>query len=124
MPAPFGGARTKDVFFLPFQRERMLERIRADINNGLEALITEYGDIFYRYEIGDDFRQVRIYLAPQMCIHVAPGQVCIPIPHELHSEVNYRFSSLIALYHNINTGSGGGFQQNIVVFVEASGLQR
>ena len=103
-------AHSQIIYFKPGQRRQMIERVRQDIINELEKLITEHSDIFYRYEIDDDFRRVRIYEV-QGLDRVASSR------RTLGPDVNQRISSLIVLYHNIRVGGrAGGFHQ-IVTFV-------
>ena len=87
----------KDVYFLPGQRGRMLERIREDIINELDEFIEEHGDIFYRYEISDDFRQMRLYAASGITDGGSRRG-------ELGWEVSARIGTVLQLYHNIREG--------------------
>ena len=80
----------KVVYFLPFQRGRMREKIKEDVINYLEKLIEVYGDIFYKYEITDDFDRVYIY-------EVASG-VDSDLCYKLETKVNSDIGSLIGLY--------------------------
>jgi len=53
-------------------------------------IVKEYGDIYYKYEISDDFKQVRIY--------EASGN----IDRQRRDQINLdRIHSLVALYHSI-----------------------
>ena len=61
MASPFGGFQYRNVFFSPGQKEKMLEKIREDVSAILDTLIKENSDIFYKYEISYDFKNVRIY---------------------------------------------------------------
>jgi len=83
------------IYFLPGQRGRMLGRIREDIINELDELIEEHGDIFYRYEISDDFRQVRIYVS------VATGD---GRRRALVHEMRLQIGTVLQLYRSINEG--------------------
>jgi hypothetical protein len=86
----------KDVYFKPGQRKKMYKKIREDATNELEQLIVEYGDIFYKYEISDDFRQI--------CIYETPGGIGRRGFFDLRPGVINRIESLIGLYHNIKEG--------------------
>ena len=88
-----GRAGRQIIYFKPGQKGKMLKQIKKDVNGYLEALIEEHGDIFYRYEINDDFKQARIY--------ETPGSIDRRKRSELGPEVNSRIGSLIGLYHNI-----------------------
>ena len=87
----------------------MREKIREDVTTALENLIEEHSDVFYRYEISDDFRQVRIYEASGiMDIH----NMDIHMRHELRIGIISRIRSLIGLYHSIKTGGPASMPTN------------
>jgi hypothetical protein len=59
----FGGAQGPkyQLWFLPFQRERMRSQIREDVITILESAMENNSDIIAEYRISDDFRYVYIY---------------------------------------------------------------
>ena len=83
------------IYILPSKKELLLEKIKEDVINALEYLIGEYGDIFYKYEVSDDFMQVRIY-------QVSDGYMYWR--DFVEPEATNRLRPLIALYHNIKEG--------------------
>ena len=95
MPAPFGSSR-QIIYFKPGQKGRMLKKIRKDVTGVLETLIEEHEDIFYKYEMSDDFSEVRIYETPD-----GIGRYGFD---KIEPEVMGRIQSLIGLYHNIKKG--------------------
>jgi len=97
------------ISFLPGHRERMLEQIKEDVINELETLIREHGDAFSKYEICDDFKQVRIYMASED-VH--------GISYDFIVRLDERLGTLIELYHNTEDGYRVIFSGAIVVFVE------
>ena len=108
-----GGTNTvTDIYFLPRQRARMTERIREDIINELEILVNDHSNIFYRYEISDDFRQARIYEA------TSPIDGLKQIG--TRNDVSIKIGTLIELYNTIKEGQTARFQDRTVVFVEHS----
>jgi hypothetical protein len=104
-----GSAIVEYIYFLRGQKDKMMEKIKDDVTNELEKLIEENGDIFYKYDISDDFKQVRIY--------EVSDDIDINRRRALGPEVNNRISSLIALYHDIKGGRPAGLHQ-IVKFIE------
>jgi len=114
MPSPFGSSR-HDVYFVRWsgQRARMVERIESDIHNELDELIERHSDIFYRYEISDDFRSVRIY-ETSSDIYYNWRWRSASEPGNTISRIN----SLIGLYHYIKEGDPGGLGR-IITFVES-----
>lgn len=109
----------REVYFLPGQKEKILEKLKQDVNNYLEKLIEEHGDTYYKYEISDDFRTVRIYEASgyiDRSYDLGPKVR----DYDLGSEVSTRIESLIGLYHNIKEGQSAGFSSNeLVVFIKS-----
>ena len=99
----------KDIYFSFGQKKKMLEKTKEDVTNYLEKLIEEHNDIFYKYEISNDFKQV--------CIYETPGIIDKQKRRELGPEVNSRIGRLIGLYYNIKEGRSRGLGQ-IVTFVE------
>ena len=51
----------KKIYFLPGQRDLLLEKIEEDINNELTNIVEQNKDAFHKYEISDDFMRVSIY---------------------------------------------------------------
>jgi len=84
----------------------MLEKIKEDITYYLEKTVEEHGDIFYKYEISDDFKQVRIY--------EASGD----IDRNKHAEIDrgtlIRIQSLLGLYHSIKIGSSASMPTDFI----------
>jgi len=105
-----GYAFRTTIYFLPGQKEQMLEKIREEVSDELETLIKQHGDIFYKYEISDDFKQVRIYRTP--------GYIWGGGRHALESKVRNRIGILIELHHNIKEGPLVSFDYSPVVFRE------
>lgn len=97
-----------DIYFKPGQKEKMLEKIKEDVINELEKRIAEFSNVYYKYEISDDFKQVRIYAALSYSERYERRD-------ELNTGVN--IGSLIALYHNIKDGRIEGLSK-IVTYIE------
>jgi hypothetical protein len=89
-----GSAGVTDVYFLPGQKKRMLEKIKEDVIYYLEKLIEEHGDVFYKYEISDDLWSVRIY--------ETLGEIDGDKRRNLGPKVNSRIGFLTILYHGIS----------------------
>jgi len=102
-PAPFGSSR-HIIYFLPGQRQKMLERVEEDIIHLLDMLVGQYSHVFYKYEIIDDFRHVRIYETPwgigrSGFFHLRPGVI-------------RRIQSLIGFYNSVRLGRPASMPTN------------
>jgi len=94
------------VHFLPGQRGRMCDRIKADIINSLEMLVTEHGDYFYKYEISDEF-QAHIYqVSEDWRWRAGPKRI---------SNTIRQIESLVELYHNIKEGHSVAMNDPIIL---------
>ena len=111
----YGRPWVKEIYFLPGQKGAMLRKIKEDIVNGLETLTTEHGDLFYKYEVSDDFRQMRIYEVIEDARYI--------IRNEELGKIG-RLADLVTLYYKIKEGfttsldyvNGEG-----IIFVEPDG---
>ena len=104
-PPPFGAGK-HIIFFKPGQKENMLEKIRKDVTGIMETLIEEHRDIFYKYEVSDDFSEVRIY--------ETPGGIGKTGFDALEPEVMGRIHSLMGLYHSFYNGGSATFGEDYV----------
>ena len=83
------------LYILPSKKELLLEKIKEDVINALEYLIGEYSDIYYKYEVSDDFRRINVYQASRD----------IDENKRNNALANSNFSVyLISLYHSIRKG--------------------
>ena len=80
------------VTLIPGQKGKLLRAISEDIINDLETLIKEYSDIYYDYEIIDDFRRIAVYVSD-----ITEARKC-------YNELNYNIHDKSALYRNIRLG--------------------
>jgi len=112
--ALFGYATRQIIYFKPGLKGKMVAKLKEDVTKSLEALIAEHGDIFYRYEISDDFMQVRIYevsggMGEYGFYDVSPGTI-------------KRIKSLIALYHSIKGGHSIA-TDNVIRLIEPESIE-
>jgi|GEM_PF-3674362 len=84
------------IYFLPGQRNRMMKKIKEDVIYLLDELIEKYSDIYYNYEISNDFKQVLIYETYNTA-YQDPY-------HDKFEETCGNIVSLIGLYQNIKKG--------------------
>jgi hypothetical protein len=91
----------KKIYFLPGQKEITLGKIKEDVINDLKTITEENNDIFYKYEISDDFRKVRIYENTND-FDKRKG-------YELSPKVSNLIGSKIELYSQIKNGQIIGF---------------
>ena len=86
----------RTLYFLPKERDKMLEKIKEDIIAYLDQMVGEHGDIFPKYEVSDDFSQMRIYQAALDIINANKPSVVW---------ANSRFSvHLFSFYHSVKKG--------------------
>ena len=50
------------VWFLPGQKQKLLDQIKKDVNDELANVIAEYSNAFQSYEISEDFKKIYIYI--------------------------------------------------------------
>ena len=86
----------EDIYFLPGQKERMLEKIKEDVMGDVEKVMEEYSDILYKYEVSDDFTRVQFYrVSRDIDESKLSGK---------SSGIGHRIQSLMGLYHRIQKG--------------------
>jgi hypothetical protein len=56
-----GGASGYKVWIKLGQKEKLLAKIREDVNDELTTIMENHSDVFKSYEISDDFRKITIY---------------------------------------------------------------
>ena len=95
-PTFFQSVWVKDVFFLPGQKRKLLKKIKEDVNTCLEELIAEYSDVYYKYEISDDFMDVFLYKNS--------GYKDAEKSISSYSKTAGQVQKLIGLYQNIREG--------------------
>ena len=112
--SPFGTNNWfRYIFFLPGQRTGMRNKIKEDMVNKLETLIEEHGDVIYKYEINNDFKGVRIY--------IASGDIDRNKLYDINREMREKFGALLELYNCVKAGRPGsmnGVDGHGVIFVE------
>ena len=100
------------IYFSRGQRNRMLERIKEDVKYELASLIEEHSDIFYRYEISDDFTHIRIY--------ETPGGIGRSGFFDLRPSVIMRMHSLVGLYHSVRLRRSASIPSDYTFEIRAS----
>jgi hypothetical protein len=103
------------IYFKPGQKGKMLNKIKSDVTNYLEELVEEYGYIFYKYEISDDFKRVKIY--------ETPGSIGSSVLFDLNPKLIRRIRSLTALYNSIEEGSTSSNSVEIIKYIEPKVLR-
>ena len=83
----------------------MLEKLKEDINDLFETMVTEHNDIFYKYEIDDDLKSARIYL---VSTNVGDER-----KRDLRTEMIVRSQTLMGLYHTIKKGSSAALYTDL-----------
>ena len=102
------------VYFLPGQRDRLLEKLKDDIISGLDTLIEEHSDLYYKYEIHDDFKRASIYKT----LEFSEGN---SLNNPLHTEVGGLLSDQFSLYNAVRAGHNTGFSEPIILEIEPGG---
>jgi len=93
------------VYFLPGQRGRMCDKIKEDIINSLEMLVTEHGDYFYKYEINDELQAHIFQVSEDWGWRTGPERIGNTIS---------QIVALIALYHSVKEGHSVAIHEPIV----------
>lgn len=60
----FGGGAAASgytIWFLPGQKEKMLDKIKQDVHDELTDMVESNSDLFNGFEISDDFHKVHVY---------------------------------------------------------------
>ena len=99
----FGSSGVKIIYFLPGQKEKMMSKIKEDVINYLEEIIEKHGDIFYKYEVSDDFKQVLVY------------ETSCDNKHMHNDILDGQISSLVWLYHDIKNDRSSDVGQVVTV---------
>jgi hypothetical protein len=100
-----GSGPIHQLWFLPFQRGRMQERIREDVIAILENAMENNSDIIEQYEISNDFRKIYIYFnntwEDRLERDIPVGS--IPIKVELyHQLIHGRFVELSSIMNYVD----------------------
>ena len=113
------------IYFLPGQRTGMRNKIGEDITNKLETLVEEHGEIIYKYEISNNFKGVRIY--------IASGDIDRNKLYDIQYEMKERLGALIELYQCVKEGhpvsinqvhdENGVLTGEGVIFIEPDGFK-
>ena len=88
----YGAVHRQIIYIKIGQKGKMLNKIKEDVINSLETMIKEHGDIFYKYEISDDFKRICVY------------EVSEDVYNNRRDEVGRRLDgirSLMGLHHSI-----------------------
>ena len=113
-----GTGKQYKIWILPDQKQKLLEKIKEDVNAELTNAIKNNGDIIKGYEISDDFKKVYIYYCKKTSDE--PNSEFFnrvnALTHELSSVTVGR---KVELYHEFINGIGKTeFHGYIVNFVE------
>jgi len=91
------------VWFLPGQKQKLLDQIKKDVNDELANLTSEYNDFIKNYEISDDFKYIYIY-------------IFMPNRPRFFNETE-KLKPKVSLYHQLIHGWGVGLSK-IINFIE------
>ena len=97
-----GGTSGYKVWFLPFQKGRLLKKIKEDVNNELKDMMTNNNDIIKGYEISNDFQKIYIYYykdARNIKLNFEAHFRIVNLEEEL---ANRTVALKVELYHVIN----------------------
>ena len=98
------------VYFLPGQRDKLLEKIKDDIISGLDTLIEEHSDHYYKYEIRDDFKQASLY-----------KNFYASDKNSLNKPDLGLLSKQFSLYNAVKEGQSVGMSGSIILEIEPGG---
>ena len=101
----------KKIYFLPGQKELFLNKIKNEISVELEIMVKENNDIFYKYEIHDDFKQVYLYENKDYMDEKKRNSIRDNI-------IIDRIIPKIKLYNDIKNGHIGSFNEDAIEFIK------
>jgi hypothetical protein len=105
------------VWFLPGQKQKLLEKIKEDVNTELKNIVANNRDIIKNYEISDDFKKIYVYYYKDAYNYELNRESAHRI-YELASKLSDgTVRRKVELYHEFIHGSGYSMSQ-IVNFVE------
>ena len=100
-----GGSSGYKLWFLPGQKQKMLDKIKEDVNAELSDMVANYSNVFKSYEVSDDFKKVYFYYYKDVIW-----------PYGL--DVTEAIAPQIELYHQLIHGYGRTELSGIMNYVE------
>lgn len=97
------------IWFLPSQKEKMLNKIKEDVNEILTEIQVTNENATVDYEISDDFKEVMIYIDNEITYRAYH----VMYEMELREEIGVR----VVLYHELLQSSDIPYYGNVVHFV-------
>ena len=90
--------RLMKVWFLPFQKQKVLDEIQNDVISYLDALIHKQGSPYMKYQVSEDFRHIDVYYEPRSDY----DERIAYFPHTEQSKIRAK----VHLYHELLHGYG------------------
>ena len=109
----FPGMQTQryKIWLLPGQKNKLLNKIKEDVNIELSRIAEDNKDIIKGYEISDDFKKVYIYF----CDNLQSADNSYSMYRTLTEKIEYR----VELYFQIENGYGNtDFDGGIINYVQ------
>ncbi len=97
------------IWFLPSQKEKLLNKIKEDVNDILTGIQVTNENVTVDYEISDDFRNVILYFDNGIVLRAYH----VMYEMELRTEIGMR----VVLYHELSQSSDVPYYGNVVRFV-------
>ena len=97
------------IWFLPSQKEKLLNKIKVDVNEILTEIQVTNENATVDYEISDDFKEVMIYIDNEITYRAYH----VMYEMELREEIGVR----VVLYHELLQSSDIPYYGNVVHFV-------
>ncbi len=97
------------IWFLPSQKEQLLNKIKEDVNDILSDLQVANENVTVHYEISDDFKEVMIYIDD----YITYNAYHVMYEMELRDVIGNR----VVLYHELSQSSDVPYYGDVVRFV-------
>ena len=101
--------RYTKIWFLPSQKEKLLNKIKEDVNEILTEIQVTNENVTVDYEISDDFKEVMIYIDNEITYRAYH----VMYEMKLREEIGMR----VVLYHELLQSSDIPYYGNVVHFI-------
>jgi hypothetical protein len=101
--------RYTKIWFLPSQKEKLLNKIKEDVNEILTEIQVTNENVTVDYEISDDFKEVMIYIDNEITYRAYH----VMYEMKLREEIGMR----VVLYHELLQDSDSPYYGDVVRFI-------
>ncbi len=101
--------RYSKIWFLPSQKEKLLNKIKEDVNEILTEIQVTNENVTVDYEISDDFKEVMIYIDDE----ITYSAYLVMYEMKLREEIGMR----VVFYHELLQDSDSPYYGDVVYFI-------